>query len=112
MAVSDRNDSTRGPQLALGSAQGQVGAGCSTTAPKSIGGLSSGLCPVTRRLRAPENALLGGTPVLSEGQQIRKLAPRHQAPHFPGAPHTAPWRLGPTGPRGRHSPLPRTVRKA
>ena len=112
IALSDSQDGTCRPLLALGSAQGQVGAGCSTTAPRSIGGLSSSLCPVTPRLRVPENALLGGAPAFGEGQYRRKLATRHQAPHFPGAPRTAPWRLGPTGPRGRHSPLPRAVRKA
>ena len=68
MALSDRNGGTCGPQLKLGSAQGQVGAACNTTGLGLVCGLSSGLCPVTRRLRAPENALLVGTPVLGEGQ--------------------------------------------
>ena len=50
MALSDRNGGTCGPQLKLGSAQGQVGAACNTTGRGLVCGLSSSWCAVTPRL--------------------------------------------------------------
>ena len=57
MAVSDRNDGTRGPQLALGSAQGQVGAACSTTGLGLVCGLTSSERRATQRsyARCPQS---------------------------------------------------------
>ena len=82
MAVSDRNDSTRGPQLALWSAQGQVGAACSTTGLGLVCGLTSGVRRATQRPERPKSAFLGGATALGRGQSIRQLAPQYQAPHF------------------------------
>ena len=54
MAVSDRNDGTRGPQLALGSVQGQVGAACSTTGLGLVCGLTSSERRATQRPERPK----------------------------------------------------------
>ena len=67
MAVSDRNDGTRGPQLALGSAQGQVGAACSTTGLGLVCGLTSSVRRATQRPERPKSAFLGGATALGRG---------------------------------------------